>query len=258
MNGQQAFFEALLDPAQPPPSGLTAWNGSDPATRFAVYRNNVVASLIDALADTCPVTQELVGEAFFRAMAREFVLAEPPRSRVLAFYGQSFPDFVERFPPAASVPYLADVARLEMLRVHAYHAADSAALSTEAIAEAMTDADALPDLLLELHPSVGLLHSQYAVVSLWAAHQGIIELASVDPHVAEHALVVRPDLEVEVLELDAGASDFVAHLLQGETLGSAAEQAGRTHAEFDLARILGLLIQKQAISSMNTSRRNPP
>jgi hypothetical protein len=258
MNGQQAFFEALLDPGQQAPSGLTAWNGSDPATRFAVYRNNVMASLIDALADTYPVTLELVGEAFFRAMAREFVMVEPPRSRVLAFYGESFPDFVEHFPPAASVPYLADVVRLEILRVHAYHAADCAPLSTESIAEVMTDANALPDLLLELHPSVELLRSQYAVVSLWAAHQGIVDLASVDPHMPERALVVRPDLEVEVLELDAGASEFVAHLLQGATLGSAAEQAGRAHPDFDLAGILSLLIQKQAISSMNTSRRNPP
>ena len=57
MNGQQAFVAALFDAELPPPTGLTAWNGSDPATRFAVYRNNVVVSLIDALADTYPVTQ---------------------------------------------------------------------------------------------------------------------------------------------------------------------------------------------------------
>lgn len=255
MNGQQAFFEALLDPDQPPPAGLTTWNGSDPATRFAVYRNNVMASLIDALADTYPVTQELVGEAFFRAMARLFVLAEPPRSRVLAFYGQSFPDFVEHFPPAASVPYLADVARLEMLRVHACHAADDDVLSIASLAEIMTDANALPDLQPAFHPSVSLLRSPYAVVSLWAAHQGITELASVDPHVPEQALVVRPDLEVEVMMLDAGAGDFVAHLMQGASLGHAAEQAARAHPGFDLARILGLLIQKQALSSMKTSQR---
>lgn len=159
MSSQQAFFEALLDPGQPPPPGLVAWNGSDPATRFAVYRNNVVASLINALTDTYPVTQELVGEAFFRAMAREYVLTEPPRSRVLAFYGLSFADFVERFPPAASLPYLADVARLEMVRVQAYHAADGTSLSAEVITELLMATDTLPDLLLEFHSSVRLLRS---------------------------------------------------------------------------------------------------
>jgi hypothetical protein len=259
MNGQQAFFEALLDPGQPPPSGLTAWNGSDPAARFAVYRNNVMASLVDALANTYPVTHELVGETFFRAMAQLFVHAEPPRSRVLAFYGEAFPDFVERFPPAASVPYLADVARLERLRVHAYHAADGATLSTETIAEALTNnAGGLPDLRVAFHPSTGLLRSPYAVVSLWAAHQGITDIASVDPLVPENALIVRPELDVEVLGLDAGASDFVARLLQGESLGGAAEQVGHTYPDFDLARLLGLLIQKQAITSMKASSRRQP
>ena len=113
MSHQQAIAAALLDPAHPCPPGLTAWNGSDPARRFAVYRNNVIVSLIDALADTFAVTQELVGEAFFRAMAREFAYANPPTSPLLAFYGDTLPDYIEHFPPAASVPYLADVARLD-------------------------------------------------------------------------------------------------------------------------------------------------
>ncbi|CAM5368383.1 HvfC/BufC N-terminal domain-containing protein [Eoetvoesiella caeni] len=258
MNGQQAFFDALRDPAQPIPAGLTVWNGSDPAVRFAVYRNNVIVSLIDALADTYPVAQELVGEEFFRAMARLYLDVEPPRSRILAFYGASFPDFIERFPPAASVPYLADVARLEMLRVRAYHAADRAALSTEAIAPFLTDVDQLPDLLVAFHPSVGVLRSRYAAISLWAAHQGIADITMVDPDAPESALVIRPHLDVEVIRVTASACDFVAHLLDGATMGSALEQASLAHTDFDLGNTLGLLIQKQLISSITTPRRTQP
>src|SRR3990167_7733275 len=102
MNSQTAFANALLDPELPSPGGLSTWNGSDPATRFAVYRNNVTVSLIDALADTFPVVQALVGEEFFRAMARVSVRATPPRSRLMAFYGHDFADFVSAFPPVAS------------------------------------------------------------------------------------------------------------------------------------------------------------
>ncbi len=117
MSTQTAVAQALLDPALPCPTGLSTWNGSDPQTRFAVYRNNVMMSLIDALADTYPVVQRLVGEDFFRAMARVFAQAKPPRSAVMAYYGRDFAAFIDAFPPAASVPYLADVARLEMARV---------------------------------------------------------------------------------------------------------------------------------------------
>ncbi len=258
MSGQQSFVDALLDPEQPPPAGLTTWNGSDPAARFAVYRNNVVVSLIDALADTYPVTQKLVGEEFFRAMARLFVRAEPPRSRMLAFYGESFPAFIEHFPHAASVPYLADVARLEMLWVRAYHAADSVKLPANAIASALADADGLPDLRVGFQLSVGLVQSQYAVVSLWAAHQGIADISTIDPYVPENALVFRPHLDVEVIHLNAGAGDLVAHLLQGVSLDAATEQARPTHADFDLADILGLLIRQHAISSLKTSGRTHP
>ena len=52
MTAQNAFTAALLDPELPCPMGLSAWNGSDPAQRFRVYRNNVIISLVDALADS--------------------------------------------------------------------------------------------------------------------------------------------------------------------------------------------------------------
>jgi hypothetical protein len=254
MSRQQQFFEALLKPERPCPEGLMTWNGSDPALRFAVYRNNVIASLIDALADTYPVTQELVGEAFFRAMARLFVSLEPPRSRVLAFYGDTFASFIERFPPAASVLYLADVARLEMARVRAYHADDATEITTDALVQVLTDIEGLPDLCLGLHPSAALLRSRYAVASLWAAHQGVVDLSTVDPDLPESMLVIRHDLDVSVIRLKAGADAFIAQLLQGAILGAAAEHAMESNPDFNLTETLGLLIQQRAISSMY--RRN--
>ena len=69
MSTQAAFAAALLDPQRPCPEGLFSANGADPASRFAVYRNNVQSSLINALADSYPVVLQLVGDEFFRAMA---------------------------------------------------------------------------------------------------------------------------------------------------------------------------------------------
>ncbi|MBL8587921.1 MAG: putative DNA-binding domain-containing protein, partial [Methylobacteriaceae bacterium] len=109
----RAFAAALLSPGAPAPPGLTTWNGSDPARRFAVYRNNVVVSLIEALSGAFPVTRELVGEEFFRAMAREFALGHPPRSPVMARFGEELPGFIAAFAPARELPWLADVAALE-------------------------------------------------------------------------------------------------------------------------------------------------
>lgn len=258
MSAHAAFAEALLDPAAPCPPGLTSWNGSDPTQRFAIYRNNVIVGLIDALADTYPVTQELVGEAFFRAMAREFVRATPPRSPVLALYGQGLAEFIERFPPAASLPYLADVARLEMLRVLTWHAADAAPVAREVLAAVLADPEVLPQATFALVPALHLLASRHAIVSLWAAHQSemaALELSGIDPDVAEIALICRLDLDVAIYRLAPGAACFVASLQGGLPFGEATAAAFAADPDFDPAATLALLLGAGAIAGISIPRR---
>ncbi len=251
MSNQQTFAAALLDPDAPCPDGLTAWNGADPTRRFAVYRNNVISSLIDALAETFPVTLELVGDAFFRAMAGIFVRRSPPKSVQLVEYGNSLPAFIEQFEPASSVPYLADVARLEMLRIRAFHAADAEPLTPDEMAQALADPERLPTLQMTCHPSLSVLSSRYAVVSLWAAHQGLGDLANVNPAIPENALVVRTGFDVNVIALPPGGDTLITSLAQGLTLGEAAGFAMAAHAEFDLAANLALLLRVGALATLS-------
>lgn len=257
MTDQQGFADALLalEPGCPP--GLTTWNRSDPGRRFAVHRNNVMASLIAALADTYPVTQELLGEAFFRAMAALFVRAHPPRSRILACYGHNLPAFIEAFPPVAGFPYLADVARLEMLRVLACHAADAAPLPAREIEKLLADETALPNIIFGLHPSLGILRSRHAVVSLWAAHQAedvAAALAGVAPASAEAALVLRAGLTVDTLPILEGAAVFIMQLMKGSAFGAAVDQAMAADEAFDLAATLAMLFRGEAITSASLAR----
>ena len=118
---QGAFAAALLDAALPVPAGLVVWNGSDPTVRLAIHRNNVIISLVDALGETFAVVRQLVGAEFFAAMARCYVADQPPRSPVLAEYGESFAVWLAGFEPVRTVPYLTDMARLEFARVRAFH-----------------------------------------------------------------------------------------------------------------------------------------
>jgi len=252
MNTQNGFARALLDPDLPCPSGFITWNGSDPTMRFAVYRNNVMVSLIDALADTYPVVQTLVGEEFFRAMAREFAQNNPPRSAIMAYYGRDFADFVAAFPPAASVPYLADVARLEMARVMAFHAADAVAIHAQVLQAALANPTQLLSLQLELHPTVHVVESCFAIFSVWAAHQGAESALAVDPDVAQTALVYRAGLDVSTMELAAGAGTFVSALLTGQTLADAAQAANSLDPQFDLTNALTLLLSLQLITHLKT------
>mgnify|MGYP007007760331 CR=1 FL=1 len=84
-------------------------------------------------------------------MARVFALADPPKSRLMAFYGESFPNFIVGFPPALGVPYLANVARLEYLRVLATIAAEGKGFTVGASMAART-VYVLPFALLPMTP----------------------------------------------------------------------------------------------------------
>jgi hypothetical protein len=83
----------------------------------------------------------------------------------------------------------------------------------------------------------------------------VLDLSAVATGVAETALVLRHGLTVEVIPVSPAAGTFVAALGAGSTLGEAAGQAAACAADFDLAGILGLLLQKSAITALYPSRR---
>jgi hypothetical protein len=258
-DSQRQFAAALLDPQRAAPPGLRAWNGSDPAARLAVHRNNVVCSLVDALADSFPVVQQLVGVEFFRAMAGLFVLGSPPRSRVLAHYGRDLPSFIAAFGPAQGLPYLADVARLEVARVMAYHAADVGLVSEAMVRLALASGERMGELRLVLNPSVITLSSQHAVVTLWAAHQSDDEggIGSFEVDVPESALILRTGLDVLVLPAPRGAVDFVEAVRAGLNLGDAVARALAVAPGFDLTATLNPLLAHGALSSIQLPPRLP-
>lgn len=241
------WSQVLLDPDIPVPTGIVTWNGSDAKHRIAVYRNNVVVSLVDALADTFPVTQGLLGEEFFRTIAREFARVNPPRSPVLAFYGRQFPAFITEFPPASNLPYLADVARLDLAYVDAFFSAEAAPVDLAVLASKLQERHKLPDLALILHPSLRVLSSSFAIFSLWAAHQNDFDISSVDAHMPESVWVLRNQQRVKVLRMSEGDCRFISALHGNYHLGAAAEMASDADPEFDLTRSLTVLLREQAV-----------
>jgi hypothetical protein len=84
-----------------------------PSEALAVHRNTALHGLVNALRLGCPTVDALVGESFFDQAALAFVQAHPPSSAWLTGYGGGFADFLDSYAPAADLPYLGDVARLD-------------------------------------------------------------------------------------------------------------------------------------------------
>jgi hypothetical protein len=226
---QNEFAKALLDPDRPVPSAVTSHTSGLPERRFGVYRNNVVASLVNALRTRFTVVERIVGEEFFAAMARLFVIASPPRSPVLHLYGDGLPDFIEAFAPAADLIYLADVARLEAARTRAFHAADAPPADPREWAR--LDPALLIRCRFALHPSMQIVCSNHPIVTIWAMNSGEAELRPIDDDGPEDALVVRPRHDVLMHRLPPGGAKFLRALAAGCSLGDAAASAG---ADFKL------------------------
>ena len=245
---EDEFAAALTDPDRDAPEGLTGPNGKKAVRRFAVYRNNVVVGLVGAIEDAYPAVRRIVGERFFRAAARVHVLREPPTSRLMAEYGRGFPAFLESFEPAANLPYLADVARIERAWLDAYHAADADALAPEALGA--VPPERLGEVRLVPHPAARVLRSRYAARTVFSMNRGDGPVSAIDVHVPEDTLVVRPAMEVNVIGLPPGGAAFLLALMEDRTLGEAAALAAEDHPDFDLAANIGGLLNAGAFTAL--------
>ena len=240
-----SFARALVNPSQPAPAATRRSDGRSVERRFAVYRNNVAVALIGALEARYPVVRRLVGDDFFRAMAGAYVAAEKPRAPTLIHYGDGFPDFVAGFPPAGAVAYLADVARLENAWIEAYHAAEAAALSLDALAAIAPDG--FEALRFRPHPAARLLSFAHPAASIWAASQGDGEPRPPENWAGEEALVTRPDADVFVRVLPPGGFAFATALFSGASLGAATALAAADG--FDPGAHLVGLVEAGALQS---------
>jgi hypothetical protein len=210
------------------------------AARLRVYRHHVLESLGAALAATFPTVQALVGADFFRSLARSFVDQSPPRQPVLAEYGEDFPAFVAAYEPARSLPYLADVARLDWALNAAFHAPASGRLAASDLAA--LPADRLPSLRLALARGTVLVSSAHPLDRIWAATQPGAPDGTVDLDAGgAHLLVLRRPDDAAFIVLSAAEAWFVGGIALGKSLE---EAAGMVEGEFDLvagfARVLNL------------------
>ncbi|MEX0807692.1 MAG: DNA-binding domain-containing protein [Dongiaceae bacterium] len=200
--------------------------------RLHIYRNHTRISLAAALADNFPVTRRLVGGEFFEATAKRFVAAHPPSEPCLTAYGAGFPDFLTRFEPARTLPYLADVARLEWLRIDVTYTAPDRALDLAALGALSPVVQ--ETLTLALGQSVRLQASLYPVDRIWHANQEP-DVPAIDLNEGGCRLLIWANADgCRIERLTPGAHAFFDSASRGRTLAQAVEDALTADRSFDL------------------------
>jgi hypothetical protein len=162
------------------------------------------------------------------------------RPPLLFDYGRDFPDFIARYEYAQSVPWLADVARIERAWLDAYHAADVQPLMPHDLAA--IPSEQLVNTVLKPHPATRVIRSRFSAVTIFTASRSDGPASRVEAVEPEDALLTRPALEVEVRQLPPGGAIFLSRLITGEALSVAASAAFLESPSFDLpVNIRGLL-----------------
>jgi hypothetical protein len=93
-------------------TGLLA-GGRDPMQRLAVHVRHYHASLARAIVERFPATAWLASSELVIEAAGVFVRTHPPTRPCLAEYGDGFPSFLDSWPKASHLPYLAQFASID-------------------------------------------------------------------------------------------------------------------------------------------------
>jgi hypothetical protein len=244
---QAAYRGYLLSGDSATLAPAIAADSFDGPERLAIYRNNFLISLGEALKANFPVTLQLLGADFFEQAARRFVLGHPPQRPCLFEYGADFADHLRDLPHLATRPYIVDMARFEFARIAAYNAPVEPAVTPETLIG--LSAEQLEALPIRRARHALIIAVRAPVLALWQAHQTTEpDFAAIDMTLRSHALLVcRPDQTLMYQEIDLSTSAFLLAAEHETRLGIAAARCGATD-DATLGRIIALALQLKLVT----------
>lgn len=223
--------------------------GRNPEKRLVVHQRNYETSLVTALLGKFPATVWLAGTPFVTEAARHFVRDHPPQAPCIAEYGEQFPQFLLACPGAQRVPYLGDFAKLEWHVGHVSIDVERPAVAREEFSR--IDAGALTDALLALQPGMRYLEASWPVDELMKLY---LEESAPDHFEFEPAdvwlEVCGARGEFHINRLDAAEFMFRKAILEGQSMGDAAERALDAKATFDPGQALAALIAAELVTGI--------
>lgn len=219
------------------------------ATAIAIYSNNYHCNLQDTLVYAYPVVEQLVGNEFFRYMAKQFIKRYPSKSGNLHHYGEEMASFIAFFEPVQNLPYLSDIAALEWCCHCAYFAEDRPVLDISKLAE-LPEAH-YADLVLLTHPALHVMHSRYPIAAIWHAHQNgsvddlQIEWDSTGLYTIQ---ISRQNNIIVVNEFTQAEGVWLKNIQTGMQLGKATDSILGCHPDFNLELALSKFVAQGVIS----------
>ncbi len=208
--------------------------------RLAIYQNNTYHSLIEAVKDLYPSITTTVGDEFIHRAAKEYIQQSPPHSAAMIDFAHDFPEFLSHSVEEHKIPYLGDLAKLDLCQHLSYHARDEVPVKPERFAS--LDIETLSTSKITPVQSAYLLASPFAIFDMWQLAQGA-DIEQIQADIPQNILVIRQQESVEVYCIAVGLFAFLDALTMQHTIYSALEMASEREDDFNPTDSISFLIQ---------------
>jgi hypothetical protein len=215
---------------------------------FAVYRNNSTTAAIDVLAGAYPTVRKILGKSAFNSVALGFFRSNPPKSPVMAHYGDRFAAYGDLWTRSARFPYLSDVARIDRMHIESHLTHDSPhdrGLDPAQISDsewAQTEAI--------LNPATRFRWFATPAPSVWLALQrNAVRDVVAPPRDPNGILFTRPFGAVEAMEINRVDFRLLKGLAQGRSVADAALHAAEAAPQANVGAAFKRLLDSGAIHS---------
>ncbi|MDI1330621.1 DNA-binding domain-containing protein [Pseudomonas sp.] len=244
---QDAFVDALYGTESSLMESLTNQPG------FTVYRNTVLKGTTDALQANFPTVERLVGTDWLRSAAAIHARLSPPTDARLLHYGADFPGFLDSFVPAQDIPYLGDVARLDLLWTQVHCAADEPGME-------LNDLSQFPETELgnlRLTPRAStrwLWLPDCPAYTIWRINREQLEMPEELNWQGEGALLTRKAGRVHWQAASVADCAFLDACAAHLPLDLAADKAIETEPDLNLENLIIRLVSTNAFAGVDLGR----
>ena len=246
---QQAFAEAIDKGTYH--AATAAMKADGFALRsVALYRRLIRNNYVQVLKITYPILAQLVGDAYFRTVARGYLKHYPSTSGDLFLYGRHLPALLQH---SEAPPLLTELARLEWACHEIHQAAESTPVSQ---AQIQSIASIDPSrVTVRFHEATRLLSLPIPVHRVWLALQPDAPMDEVVdlplPEEETRVVVTRGAGKVQVTPLAKPDYLMLEALSQGADLASVERIAIESDLEFDFQRLWATVLNLSLISGFS-------
>jgi len=173
---QQQFCTAMFtdgEQMQQAIEALAPWldsnNGLSASAQLGIYRSSVHGQFTAALGAIFPVCKRLVGERFFAALCRPYILEHASNAPDIGAYGHAFAAHIRHYKAVGELPYLSDVATLEWAWHQVFNAADQPPLDPSELAQVAPQSQGA--LCFRPPQASRLVSSDFPVHDIWQRNQ---------------------------------------------------------------------------------------